>query len=114
MYGGRPGHDLGRLRASRHGLLRGAFNGDDAQPVEDTSIPPAGSRSRHSPVGHRRDSGGAAQGAIVAFGGHTTVPGTTWTRPSPTGAYSISSIFFATYPKVSARAPGSTPWRSTP
>ena len=89
------------------GFFAGAFNGDDAQPVENFSLPPTG-----APTGSLAgtitdfDTADPIEGAIVAFGGHTNGAGGYVDTTDASGAYSIASIFNATYPKVSARAPG--------
>ena len=89
------------------GFFAGAFNGDDAKPVEDFSLPPAGAPDASlSGSVTDADSGDPLEGAIVAFGGHTNGAGDYVDTTDAAGAYSIGGIFSATYPKVSARAPG--------
>jgi hypothetical protein len=89
------------------GFFAGAYNGDDAKPVEDTSLPPTGSPNA-SLAGTitDADSGDPIEAAIVAFGGHTNGAGNYVGTTNAAGGYSIGGIFAATYPKVSARAPG--------
>jgi len=89
------------------GFFAGAIDGDDAKPVEDFSLPPAGAPNA-SLAGSVTDVDTAAplEGAIVAFGGHSNGAGNYVATTDATGAYSIGSIFSGTYPKVSARADG--------
>jgi hypothetical protein len=89
------------------GFFAGAYNGDDAKPVEDTSLPPTGSPNA-SLAGTitDADSGDPIEAAIVAFGGHTNGAGNYVGTTNAAGSYSIGGIFAATYPTVSARAPG--------
>jgi extracellular elastinolytic metalloproteinase len=89
------------------GFFAGAIDGDDAQPVEDFSMPPAGVPDA-TLAGSVTDfdSGGPIDEAIVAFGGHTNGAGAYVDTTDATGAYSIADIFSGTYPKISARAPG--------
>ena len=89
------------------GFFAGAFNGDDAQPVENFALPPAG-----SPTGSLAgsitdfDTAEPIEGAIVAFGGHTNGAGRLRRHDRRGRRLLIGSIFVGTYPKVSARAPG--------
>ncbi|GAA4211260.1 hypothetical protein GCM10022220_32460 [Actinocatenispora rupis] len=90
------------------GYFAGALNGDDAQPVEDFSLPPAPGTPTGSLTGKvTSDTGAAVAGATVAFGGHasgylTDFAGTT----GADGTYTISGIPAGTYPKVFATGPG--------
>ncbi|HEY3501452.1 MAG TPA: M36 family metallopeptidase [Actinocatenispora sp.] len=90
------------------GYFAGALNGDDTQPVEDFSLPPAPGTPTGSLTGKvSSDTGSPVAGATVAFGGHasgylTDFAGTT----GADGTYTISGIPAGTYPKVFATGPG--------
>jgi extracellular elastinolytic metalloproteinase len=91
------------------GYFAAAVDGDDTQPAENFSLPPAPG----TPMGKLngsvtdQDTGKAIAGAVVAFGGHASgFPGDLAGTTNNGGAYTVSNIFFGTYPKVFARSPG--------
>ncbi len=91
------------------GYLAGTVDGDDSKPVEDFSLPPAPDTSQGKLIGSvvDTDTGKALAGATVAFGGHNSgFPGDLAALSDSNGRYSVNGIFFATYPKVFAAAPG--------
>ena len=93
------------------GFFAGALNGDDAQPVADTSLPPTSSRfGKLTGKVTDVDTGKPIGGATIAFGGHASgfaddIVGVT----KGNGSYDIKKILVGTYPKVSATAPGYDP-----
>ncbi|BCJ36087.1 hypothetical protein Athai_35900 [Actinocatenispora thailandica] len=90
------------------GYFAGSLSGDDTQPVEDFSMPPAKGTPTGTVSGTVTDSAGAGvSGATVAFGGHASgylgdFAGVT----DADGHYSIGGIPAGTYPKVFASGPG--------
>jgi hypothetical protein len=91
------------------GYFAGAVDGDDLQPAEDFSTPPAANTPQGKLNGSvtDQDTGKAIVGASVYFGGHASgFPGDLAGTTNNGGAYQISGIVFGTYPKVVARAPG--------
>ena len=113
---GRPGprrhdHDLiwQVFARARHGLLRGERGDLDAAPREDFSGPPAPG----GPTGIvrgvvRDDTGGPVPGALVGLGGHDGPPGAgpaLQARPRTDGAYEITGIPQARYPRPTVDAP---------
>ena len=98
------------------GWFAAALDGDDAQPVEDFSMPPPANTPTGSLTGLVRDSLSNAPivGATVAFGGHNSgFAGSYAAITDATGRYTITGIFPGTYPKVFSRAPGFDPVSGT-
>jgi extracellular elastinolytic metalloproteinase len=91
------------------GYFAGAVDGDDTQPVEDFSLPPAANTPRGTVQGKvtNQDSGAPVAGATVGFGGHASgFAGDYAATTAADGTYSITGIIPGTYPKVFARGPG--------
>ena len=91
------------------GYFAGAVDGDDAQPVEDFSLPPASGTPKGSLTGTITDDAAhrPVQGATVMFGGHASGFPTDYAATTGAdGTYTISGIFAGTYPKVSAGGGG--------
>jgi extracellular elastinolytic metalloproteinase len=91
------------------GYFAGAADGDDVQPAENFSLPPAPGTPQGKLTGSVKDTdtGKAIAGASVYFGGHASgFPGDLAGVTNSGGAYQVSGIFFGTYPKVVARSPG--------
>jgi hypothetical protein len=107
---GRARNAIWRVFAHRGmGFFAAAADGDDTAPVEDFSLPPA----KNSPKGTLTgtvtdtDTGKPIAGALVAFGGHASgFPGDLAALTDAAGHYRIRNIFFGTYQKVFASAPG--------
>ena len=110
VRGGRDRNTIWSVFAHRGmGYFAAATDGDDAQPVEDFSLPPG----RHAEKGDLRgrvtdaDTNLPISGAVVAFGGHDSgFPGDFADVADRNGRYKIRRIFVGTYPKVNATAPG--------
>jgi len=91
------------------GYFAAALNGDDAQPVEDFSTPPAANTPRGTLTGKVTDSdtGAAVAGLTVGFGGHASgFAGDLRATTAADGSYTISAILPGTYAKVFARGAG--------
>jgi extracellular elastinolytic metalloproteinase len=91
------------------GYFAGAVNGDDAEPAEDFSMPPAANTPTGSLTGRVVDdvTREPIAGAAVAFGGHASGFPTDYADTTDRdGRYEITGIFAGTYPKVFAEAPG--------
>ena len=91
------------------GWFAGAVDGDDSQPVEDFSMPPAAGTPTGSVSGvvTDQDTHQPIAGAVVGFGGHASgFPGDYAATTDATGHYTITGILPGTYPDVSARSPG--------
>jgi extracellular elastinolytic metalloproteinase len=94
------------------GFFAGAVDGNDAQPVEDFSMPPGANTPRGSLTGKvtDADTGAAVAGAVVAFGGHNSgFAGDYAATTDAAGSYTINGILPGTYPKVFARGAGFDP-----
>ncbi|WP_433298915.1 M36 family metallopeptidase [Actinoplanes sp. CA-030573] len=90
------------------GFFAGVLNGDDAEPVEDFSLPPAANTPRGAVTGTVTDNfGKPAAGVPVTFGGHASgFPGDYAAVSDAAGKYTITGILPGTYPKVSAGGAG--------
>jgi hypothetical protein len=91
------------------GYFAAAVDGDDSQPVEDFSMPPAANSPRGSLTGKvtDQDTGAAVAGLLVGFGGHASgFAGSYETVTAADGTYTISGILPGTYAKVFARGAG--------
>jgi extracellular elastinolytic metalloproteinase len=91
------------------GYFAAALNGDDAQPVEDFSTPPAANTPRGTLTGKvtDSDSGTPVSGLTVGFGGHASgFAGDLVATTGADGSYTISGILPGTYAKVFARGAG--------
>ena len=91
------------------GFFAGAVDGDDAQPVEDFSMPPAAGTPRGSLTGTVTDQDTTAPvaGLTVGFGGHASgFAGDYVATTAADGTYTISGILPGTYPKVFAKGAG--------
>jgi extracellular elastinolytic metalloproteinase len=91
------------------GYFAAAIDGDDAQPVEDFSVPPAADTPRGTLTGtvSDQDSGSPVAGLTVAFGGHASgFGGDLAATTAADGTYTISGILPGTYAKVYARGAG--------
>ncbi|MDP9241118.1 MAG: M36 family metallopeptidase, partial [Actinomycetota bacterium] len=90
------------------GFFAGSVDGDDTQPVEDFSLPPAPGTPRGSLTGSVVDdaTGAGISGALVVFGGHASGFNNYSAVTAADGSYTISNILPGTYPKVSAGGAG--------
>jgi extracellular elastinolytic metalloproteinase len=91
------------------GFFAASVDGDDAQPVEDFSVPPAANTPRGTLTGKvtDRDSGAAVAGLTVGFGGHASgFAGDYIATTAADGTYTISGILPGTYAKIFARGAG--------
>ncbi|MCO8276137.1 M36 family metallopeptidase [Actinoplanes sp. TRM 88003] len=91
------------------GYFAASIDGDDAQPVEDFSLPPSANTPRGTLKGKATDAdtGAAVAGLTVAFGGHASgFAGDYRATTAADGSYSISGIIPGTYAKVFARGSG--------
>jgi extracellular elastinolytic metalloproteinase len=98
------------------GYFAAAIDGDDAQPVEDFSMPPAANTPRGTLTGTvtDQDTGAAVGGVQVAFGGHASgFAGDYAATTAADGTYTISGIIPGTYAKVFARGAGYDPKSQT-
>jgi len=91
------------------GYFAAAVDGDDKQPVEDFSLPPAANTPRGALTGKVTDADTAAPvaGLTVGFGGHASgFAGDLAATTAADGTYTISGILPGTYAKVFARGAG--------
>ncbi|MDY7086659.1 MAG: M36 family metallopeptidase [Actinomycetota bacterium] len=91
------------------GYFAASIDGDDAQPVEDFSMPPSANSPRGTLKGKvtDTDTGGNVAGLTVAFGGHASgFAGDYRATTAADGTYTISGIIPGTYAKVFARGAG--------
>jgi hypothetical protein len=89
------------------GYFAGATDGDDTNPVEDFSLPPAPGTPTGTLSGTVTDQDTSAPiaGAVVGFGGHDSgFPNDYAAVTDANGAYTISGILPGTYPSVFASA----------
>ena len=94
------------------GWFAGATDGDDAQPVEDFSLPPRPGTPRGSLEGEVTDAltNAPVPNAVVAFGGHASGFGGSYAAvTNANGVYHINGIVAGTYPKVFAGSAGYDP-----
>ncbi|WP_436523419.1 M36 family metallopeptidase [Actinoplanes sp. HUAS TT8] len=91
------------------GYFAAAIDGDDAQPIEDFSMPPAASTPRGTLTGKvtDQDTKAPVSGLTIAFGGHASgFAGDYRATTAADGTYKISGIVPGTYAKVYARGAG--------
>ncbi|BFU46037.1 M36 family metallopeptidase [Krasilnikovia sp. MM14-A1004] len=91
------------------GFFAGAVDGDDADVVEDFSMPPAANTPKGSVTGKvtDADTGAAVAGATVGFGGHVTGFANNYVATTAAdGTYTISDVLPGTYPKVFTKGAG--------
>jgi extracellular elastinolytic metalloproteinase len=89
------------------GYFAAAIDGDDGQPVEDFSMPPAANTPRGTLTGKVTDQGAPAAGLTIAFGGHASgFAGDYQAATAADGTYKITGIIPGTYAKVYARGAG--------
>ncbi|GGK70455.1 M36 family metallopeptidase [Mangrovihabitans endophyticus] len=94
------------------GFFAASLDGDDAQPVENFSMPPSASTPRGSLTGTvtDADTGEPIGGVDVGFGGHASgFAGDYAATTAADGTYTISDIIPGTYAKVFARGNGYDP-----
>jgi hypothetical protein len=110
VNGGKLSKTIWKVFAGRGmGYFAAAIDGDDAAPVEDFSVPPAANTPRGSLTGTvtDQDTGLAAAGLTVGFGGHASgFAGDLQATTAADGTYTISGIIPGTYAKVFARGAG--------
>jgi extracellular elastinolytic metalloproteinase len=85
------------------GFFAAAVDGDDPGPVEDFSTPPSSNTARGTLTGTvtDQDSGAAAAGVTVSFGGHASGFGGDYSATTgANGKYTIAGIVPGTYVKV--------------
>jgi extracellular elastinolytic metalloproteinase len=91
------------------GYFAGTLDGDDVQPVQSFSLPPAAGAAKGSLTGTVTDvdTHAAAPGTTVAFGGHFSGFPTDYVATTNSqGRYTIGGIFVGTYPDVWAGSDG--------
>jgi extracellular elastinolytic metalloproteinase len=91
------------------GYFAASVDGDDSQPVEDFSMPPAANTPRGSLTGKvtDQDTGAAVVGLTVGFGGHASGFASDYVGITQAdGTYKINGILPGTYAKVFARGAG--------
>ena len=94
------------------GYFAASVDGDDAQPAEDFSMPPAADTPRGTLTGTvtDADTGATVAGLTVGFGGHASgFAGDLAATTAADGTYTISGIIPGTYAKVFARGNGYDP-----
>ncbi len=110
LHGGSHQTKIWQVFAHRGmGYFASSIDGDDTQPVQDFSMPPAPGAPKGTLSGTVRDSETAdpIEGAVVAFGGHASgFVGDLAAVTDAAGHYSIPNIFVHTYSGVSAAAAG--------
>jgi extracellular elastinolytic metalloproteinase len=108
--GGRLQKKIWQVFAKRGmGFFAAAVDGDDAQPVEDFSLPPAADTPRGTLTGTvtDQDTRAPVAGLTVGFGGHVSgFAGDYVATTAADGTYTISGILPGTYAKVFARGAG--------
>ncbi|HKE51092.1 MAG TPA: M36 family metallopeptidase, partial [Actinomycetes bacterium] len=91
------------------GFFAAAVDGDDSNPVEDFSLPPAPNTPTGTLTGRvlDQDTGAPVAGILVGFGGHASgFPGDFAALTNASGIYTINGIFPGTYAGVFARGAG--------
>ncbi|HKT01053.1 MAG TPA: M36 family metallopeptidase [Rugosimonospora sp.] len=91
------------------GWFAGSVDGDDINPVEDFTLPPAAGTPTGSLTGvvTDQDAGTPVAGAVVGFGGHASgFPGDYAAVSDANGRYTITGIVPGTYPAIFARGDG--------
>ncbi|MCU7723563.1 M36 family metallopeptidase [Actinoplanes sp. KI2] len=110
VNGGKLQKTIWKVFANRGmGYFAAAVDGDDKQPVEDFSMPPAANTPRGALTGKvtDSDSGTPVAGLTVGFGGHASgFAGDLQATTAADGSYTISGILPGTYAKVFARGAG--------
>jgi hypothetical protein len=110
VNGGKLGKTIWKVFAHRGmGYFAAAVDGNDAQPVEDFSMPPAADTPRGALTGKvtDQDTGGPVAGLAVGFGGHASgFAGDLQATTAADGTYTIPGILPGTYAKVFARGGG--------
>jgi hypothetical protein len=114
---GRLQNKIWKVFAARGmGWFAAALNGDDAQPVEDFSVPPPANTPRGTLTGTvtDQDTGTPVAGAHVGFGGHASgFAGDYEATTAADGTYTITGIIPGTYAKVFAEGAGYDPKSTT-
>ncbi len=110
VNGGKSQKKIWKVFAHRGmGYFAAAIGGDDTEPVEDFSMPPAADTPRGTLTGTvtDKDTGAPAGGLTISFGGHDSGFGGGLVATTATdGTYTISGILPGMYAKVSARGAG--------
>ncbi|WP_306212721.1 M36 family metallopeptidase [Actinoplanes sp. RD1] len=110
VNGGRNSAAIWKVFAKRGmGYFAATVDGNDVEPVEDFSLPPAANAPRGTLTGTVTDSatGAAVAGVTVGFGGHDSgFAGSYVATTAANGKYTISNIIQGTYPKVYAKGGG--------
>jgi hypothetical protein len=110
IYGGKHVTTLWRLFAARGlGFFAGSNGGDDLNPIEDFSRPPAPGAPTATLTGAVTDSGAPLAGVAVGLAGHNSgFPGDYAATTDASGHYTIAGIPAGTYPYGSAGKAGYT------
>jgi extracellular elastinolytic metalloproteinase len=110
VFGGANHNTIWSVFANRGmGFFAGSLSGDDTQPVEDFSTPPAPGTPSGKLKGTvtDQDTGSPIQGVVVAFGGHASgFPGDFAGVSKHNGTYEVKKVVFGSYPDVSASGAG--------
>ena len=97
VNGGKLQKTIWKVFADRGmGYFAAAVDGDDAQPVEDFSMPPAANTPRGTLTGKvtDQDTGAPVAGLTVGFGGHASgFAGDLQATTAADGTYTITGIF---------------------